>query len=129
MESDKDIVKKEEYDKDIVKKEEPDKDIVKKEIVEDTPNNVVVTDFMAEWCGPCKMQDPTIEELKIKFDGRVIFRKIDVDKDGELANKYKIMAVPTLIIEKDGIVFKQYVGLTKSKVLENTINDALKMTS
>lgn len=91
-------------------------------------SNVVVMDFMAEWCGPCKMQDPVIEEMKKKFDGKVEFKKIDVDKDGALADKYEIMAVPTLVIEKDGIIFEKHVGLTRSKVLENTINKALGQT-
>lgn len=89
-------------------------------------SNVVVIDFMAEWCGPCKMQDPIIEEMKKKFEGKVEFKKIDIDKNGELADKYKIMAVPTLIVEKDGEIFGKYVGVTRSKVLENTINNALK---
>lgn len=116
MESDQNIQKKE-----TSKIMESDKNIQKKET-----SSVVVIDFMAEWCGPCKMQDPIIEELKKKFEGKVTFKKIDVDKGGELTKKYKIMAVPTLVIEKDGIAFKQYVGMTRSKVLEDTINDALK---
>lgn len=89
-------------------------------------NNIVVIDFMAEWCGPCKMQDPIIEEMKKKFEGKVEFKKIDIDENEELAEKYKIMAVPTLIIEKDGEIFEKYVGVTRSKVLEDTINNALK---
>lgn len=117
MESDKNIEKKETSE--IMEKSE-------KSIVEKEMSNVVVIDFMAEWCGPCKMQDPVIEEMKKKFEGKVTFKKIDVDKGGELTNKYKIMAVPTLIIERDGNVFKRYVGLTKSKVLEDAINEALK---
>jgi len=88
-------------------------------------SNVVVIDFMAEWCGPCKMQDPIIEEMKKKFEGKVEFKKIDIDENGELAKKYKIMAVPTLIIEKDGEIFEKFIGVTRSKVLENTINKAL----
>ncbi len=90
-------------------------------------SKVVVIDFMAEWCGPCKMQEPVIEELKEKFGDKVEFKKIDVDKNEELANKYKVMAVPTLIIEKDGKIFEKYVGLTKTHVLEKKINDALKV--
>lgn len=88
-------------------------------------SNVVIIDFMAEWCGPCKMQDPVIEELKKIFGDKIEFRKIDVDTNGALADKYKIMAVPTLVIEKDGEVFKRHVGLTKVQILEKEINDAL----
>lgn len=89
-------------------------------------SDIVIIDFMAEWCGPCKMQDPIIEEMKKRFGESVTFKKINVDENNELANKYKVMAIPTLIIEKDGNIFKKYIGLTKSSVLENTINDALK---
>lgn len=88
-------------------------------------SKVVVIDFMAEWCGPCKMQDPILEELKKKFEGKVEFKKIDVDDNAELANKYQIMAVPTLIIEKDGNILKKFVGVTKAKVLEEIITEAL----
>lgn len=83
-------------------------------------------DFFAEWCGPCKMQDPINEEIKKKFGDRIEFKKIDVDTDQELAIKYTIHAVPTLILEKDGAVFKRYTGVTRANVLEADINAALK---
>ncbi len=86
---------------------------------------VVLMDFTAEWCGPCRIQDPILEDLKKKFEDKVEFRKIDVDKDNELANKYLIRAVPTLIIEKDGEIFKKYVGVISLKELEKTIGNAL----
>jgi thioredoxin 1 len=86
---------------------------------------VVLMDFMAEWCGPCRIQDPILEELKKKFEDKVEFKKIDVDKNGEFANKYLIRAVPSLIIEKDGEIFKKYVGVTSLKELEKTIGEAL----
>lgn len=86
---------------------------------------IVVIDFMATWCGPCRIQDPILEDLKKKFGDKVEFRKIDVDKDNELANKYLIRAVPTLIIEKDGEIFKKYVGVISLKELEKTIGNAL----
>ena len=87
---------------------------------------VIVMDFMAVWCGPCRIQDPILEDLKKKFEDKVEFKKIDVDEKSELANKYLIRAVPTLIIEKDGKVFKTYVGVTSSRELEKALNDALK---
>lgn len=89
-------------------------------------SKIVVMDFMADWCGPCKMQDPILDEMKNKFEGKVEFKKIDVDDNAELADKYDVKAVPTLIIEKDGIIFKKFVGTTGAKVLENIINKALK---
>lgn len=88
--------------------------------------NITLIDFMAEWCGPCKMQDPIIEKLKEKFDGKIEFKKVDIDENSELADKYKIRAVPTLIIEKDGNVLQRYIGVTSLKTLERDIEDALK---
>lgn len=89
-------------------------------------SKVVLMDFFAEWCGPCKMQDPIMEELKKKFGDTVEFKKVDVDTDQELAIKYTIHAVPTLILEKDGALFKRYVGVTRANVLEADLNAALK---
>lgn len=86
---------------------------------------VILMDFAATWCGPCRMQDPILEDLKKKLGDKVEFRKIDIDENNELANKYLIRAVPTLIIEKDGKIFKKYVGVTSLKELEKTIGDAL----
>ncbi|MGB8217260.1 MAG: thioredoxin domain-containing protein [Candidatus Methanoperedens sp.] len=89
-------------------------------------SKVILMDFFAEWCGPCKMQDPINEEIKKKFGDRIEFKKIDVDTDQELAIKYTIHAVPTLILEKDGVLFKRYTGVTRANVLEADINEALK---
>lgn len=86
---------------------------------------IVLMDFAAEWCGPCRIQDPILEDLKKRFGDKVEFKKIDIDKYEELANKYIIHAVPTLVIEKDGKIFKKYVGVTSLKELEKTINEAL----
>ncbi len=89
-------------------------------------SKVVLMDFYAEWCGPCKMQDPINEEIKKKFGDRIEFKKVDVDTNYELASKYTVHAVPTLIIEKDGALFKRYVGVTRANVLETDLNAALK---
>jgi thioredoxin 1 len=89
-------------------------------------SKVVLMDFYADWCGPCRMQDPIIDELKKKFGNKIEFKKVDVDTNYELATKYTIHAVPTLILEKDGNLFKRYVGVTHANVLEADINAALK---
>ncbi|MBE0522134.1 MAG: thioredoxin [Candidatus Methanoperedenaceae archaeon] len=88
-------------------------------------SNVILMDFYADWCGPCKMQDPILEEMEKKFEGKVEFKKIDVDANQELAIKYTVHAIPTLILEKDGKVFKRYTGVTRASVLEQDINAAL----
>ncbi len=90
---------------------------------------IVIIDFMAIWCGPCRIQDPILEELKKKFGDKVEFKKIDIDQNGQLAEKYLIRAVPTLVVEKDGEIFKKYVGVTSLKELEKTIGEALQSTT
>ncbi len=88
-------------------------------------SKVILMDFAADWCGPCKMQDPILEELEEKFKGQVEFKKIDVDSNMDMSSKYKISAVPTLILEKDGEVFKKYIGVTRAAVLEVDLKAAL----
>lgn len=91
-------------------------------------SKIVLMDFYAAWCGPCRLQDPIMEELKKKFDGKVEFKKIDVDKDYELASKYQVRAIPTIIIEMDGKILKKHVGVTSVKILEGNIKDILEKT-
>ncbi|WP_067050967.1 thioredoxin family protein [Methanofollis ethanolicus] len=81
----------------------------------------VLTDFFATWCGPCKMQTPILEDLKEKMGDLVEIRTIDVDQNMEEAMKYQIRVVPTLIIEKDGIVLQKIEGVTRADVLEDIL--------
>lgn len=81
----------------------------------------VLLDFFADWCGPCKRQGPILEDLKQKMGDKVEIRKIDVDQNMELANKYGIRVVPTLIIEKDGKVIRTLEGVTSAESLESMI--------
>ena len=74
----------------------------------------VLVDFWAEWCGPCKMLNPILGELATEYEGKVAIGKVDIDHDQELAAKYGIQAVPTLLLFKNGQVTDQIVGL-KSK--------------
>lgn len=81
----------------------------------------VLMDFFATWCGPCKMQTPIIEELKQKLGDRVEIKKVDVDQNMEMATKYGIRVVPTLVIEKDGIVMQRLEGVTRADTLEQIL--------
>ncbi|HYA60664.1 MAG TPA: thioredoxin [Candidatus Acidoferrum sp.] len=78
----------------------------------------VLMDFYADWCGPCKIQDPILEKLEEKFRDQIDFKKIDVDDNLQLASKYGIRVVPTLILECNGKIVEHYVGVTRPEVLE-----------
>lgn len=78
-----------------------------------TGGGLVVVDFFAEWCGPCKQLSPIMDELSSEASGATI-AKVDVEKQGELAQKYNVSSIPTVIFFKGGQVVEQFVGL-KSK--------------
>lgn len=78
----------------------------------------VLVDFWATWCGPCRMQAPIIDELAEEVSG-VKFAKLDVDENGTLAQKYRVMSIPTLLVFKEGKVIASAIGLqSKEKVKE-----------
>jgi thioredoxin 1 len=81
----------------------------------------ILFDFFATWCGPCRMQTPIIEELAKKMGDAIEIRKIDVDQHMDLAGKYEIRVVPTLIIEKDGRVVQSLEGVTDAATLEKML--------
>jgi thioredoxin 1 len=85
-----------------------------------------LTDFYADWCGPCKMQGPIFEDLAKDFGDKVEFLKINVDKEGDLALEKGIMVVPTIILEKDGVEVQKWMGVTAKEELIKAINIALK---
>ena len=78
-------------------------------------NKPVVVDFWASWCGPCRMVAPIMEELAVDFDGKVQITKVNVDEQGELAAKFRIMSIPTVLVFKNGEVAEKIVG-ARSKV-------------
>ena len=71
----------------------------------------VLVDFWATWCMPCRMLAPTIEEIAEDFDGQVIVGKVNVDDDPDLARKYRVMSIPTLIVFENGAEVRRSVGV------------------
>ena len=82
----------------------------------------VVVDFGAEWCGPCKMIGPILEELDNEISDKIKIVKVDVDNNNQTAMKFAIRSIPTLIIVKDGAVISQHIGAASKAQLKEFIN-------
>ena len=85
----------------------------------------VLIDFWAEWCGPCRMLAPTIEEIAGEYEGKVKVGKLDTDNNRDTAVKFNINAIPTIIIIKDGEVASKFVGMTSKKDITAALDAAL----
>jgi thioredoxin 1 len=79
---------------------------------------LLVIDCWAEWCGPCQMVAPVIEELARDYAGKIVFGKLDTDENRGSANRYNIMSIPTLLIFKNGKLIDQVVGAMPRQMLE-----------
>ena len=98
------------------------KDITDATFVNETKSGVTLTDFWAEWCGPCKMQSPVIEQLDEESDGTVQYLKMDVDDNPETARQFGIMSIPTLLIQKDGEVVESLIGYHSKEQIEEVLS-------
>ncbi len=85
----------------------------------------VVVDFWAVWCGPCRMVAPLVEELSTEYEGRVEFRKLNVDENPETSMKYGIRSIPTLLVFKDGKPVDQVIGAVPKKELQKHVDAVL----
>lgn len=86
---------------------------------------LVVLDFGATWCGPCKKLDPIMEDLSSEFDGKAKFGKVDVGVAPGVAQKYRVLSVPQVLFFRDGNVVQQITGLVPKSKLVNKLNEHL----
>lgn len=87
-----------------------------------TSEKLVLIDFFATWCGPCKMLAPIMEQVSSE-NGDVMVVKVDVDKNPELAVLYKVASIPTLVFLKEGKLVKEHVGFASKAEIQNMINE------
>ena len=85
----------------------------------------VLVDFWAEWCGPCKMIGPSVEQIATEYDGRAKVFKVDVDSNGDIASQYGIMSIPALLVFKGGKVVDQMVGAAPKAQIAALLDRAL----
>lgn len=88
----------------------------------DTENGLVLVDFWAAWCGPCKMIAPVLEELDTEMGDKLNIVKVDVDANQELAQKYQVMSIPALFVLKDGEVVEQTLGYQPKEALSELVS-------
>lgn len=86
---------------------------------------VILVDFYADWCGPCKMLAPTLEKLGAEFEGKAKIVKLNVDENPVISQKFSIQALPTLLIFKDGAPVEQMMGFKSEEVLREKLNSHL----
>ena len=85
----------------------------------------LMVDFWAEWCGPCRMISPIVEELAQEYENKIIVGKVNVDENDELANEFGIRSIPTLLFFKNGKVVDKHVGAASKSALESKLNALL----
>lgn len=85
----------------------------------------VLVDFWAQWCGPCRALNPTIEELASEYEGKIKIAKVNIDENPEISSNYSVMSIPTLLIFNNGEVAEQMVGLVPKEKIEKKISSQI----
>ncbi|WP_375639781.1 thioredoxin [Bartonella sp. AA168HLJHH] len=100
-----------------------DKDNFESEVL--TSSTPIVVDFWAEWCGPCKVIAPMLDEISIEMQNQVKIAKVNIDENPELATQYGVRSIPTLLMFKNGNISSNMVGATSKGRLSEWIKDGL----
>ncbi|WP_256393572.1 thioredoxin family protein [Natronoarchaeum rubrum] len=90
----------------------------------DSSMTVTLKDFYADWCGPCKTQDPILEEIEDDRGDSFEVEKINVDEEQDVANEYQVRSLPTLIVENDDGIVERFVGVTQRDDIESALDQA-----
>jgi len=85
--------------------------------------SISLKDFYADWCGPCKTQDPILEEI-VEDYSEVSFEKVNVDEEQEIANEYQVRSLPTVVVENDDGIVQRFVGVTQRDDIEAALKEA-----
>ena len=97
------------------------KELMSESFNEEIKEGLVLVDFYATWCGPCKMMHPVIDEIALEYKDLKII-KVNVDNHGELSREYAVMSIPTIILFKDGNIVEKNIGFTPKEVLKGWID-------
>jgi thioredoxin 1 len=100
-----------------------DEDEFKKRVIEN--EKIVIVDFHASWCGPCKILGPKLEKIVGNFNGKAVFAKVDIDQLTDLALDYKVNSVPTVVAIKNGKEVGKFVGIMDDDRLKKFVKDAI----
>lgn len=92
---------------------------------ESTKEGVTLIDFWAEWCGPCRMISPIMDELAGEYDGKAKMGKVNIDDEADLAVRFKVQSIPTILVVKDGEEASRFIGVTPKSDLAAAIDAAI----
>jgi thioredoxin 1 len=88
-------------------------------------DGTALIDFFADWCMPCVMMGPIIEDIAERFDGKIKFGKVNIEDYSELAQKYNVSSLPNFVVFKDGKVLEQFMGSMNEEEFENKLKEVL----